>query len=210
MHHHMFDRESASKHPALPLKVQLNVSITIASQFAYSSDRHLTPSPATIQQFLDFKERIGASHSVLTHGLSYGSDCSSLLAFLQQLNRSNVKTRGIGVIDPNVTPEASIADMHAAGVRGIRVNLYKYNAMHDVERQKLALHDHARRLARFPGWTMAFTPVHPEFWEELTPVIRHDVVARGIRPGDGSFCASQGCFYAAIFLWRGRHLAAWL
>jgi predicted TIM-barrel fold metal-dependent hydrolase len=70
--------------------------------------------------------------------------------------------------------------MQQDGIRGIRVNNYKYNAMHDVERQKVALREHAAVLKRHcPGWSMAFTHMHPEFWSELTPIVE-EIVASGI------------------------------
>lgn len=69
--------------------------------------------------------------------------------------------------------------MQEAGIRGVRINNYKYNAMHDVERQKVALREHAAVLKRHcPGWSMTFTHMHPEFWGELTPVVE-EIVYRG-------------------------------
>lgn len=187
VHHHVFEREYIRT--MTTCNVQANV-LWLASRFPYSASRHLTPPPATVQQFVDFKRVTGLSHSVLTHGLSYGSDCTSLLAFLSELGSSN--TKGISVIDPDTTSDETIALMHDAGVRGIRVNLYKYSAMHDLERQKIALREHARRITRFPGWTMAFTHVHPEFWGRLRPVIEHDVTSRGIRLVTDHFALLKG------------------
>ncbi|KAJ4360985.1 uncharacterized protein N0V89_001554 [Didymosphaeria variabile] len=70
--------------------------------------------------------------------------------------------------------------MRVAGIRGIRVNNYKYDAMHDVERQKFALREHATVLKRHcPGWSMAFTHMHPEFWGELTRIVE-DIVSSGV------------------------------
>ncbi|PWY74513.1 hypothetical protein BO94DRAFT_559669 [Aspergillus sclerotioniger CBS 115572] len=149
------------------------------AKFAYVPDRHLTPPPATVQQFLDFKKKIGITNSVLTHGLSYGSDCTSLKTFVHELGESG--TKGIGVIGPDtITPE-ELQEMHSKGIRGIRVNLYKYQAMHDVERQKQALREHARVITpHCPGWSMAFTHVHPEFWGDLAPMIQQEIVPTGI------------------------------
>lgn len=143
------------------------------------SNRHLTPPPATIRQYNDFKKSIGITKSVLTHGLSYGADCTSLRSFTEELGAPS--TKAISVIDPStITPE-ELKDMHNAGIRGIRVNLYKYGAMHDVELQKRALREHARVIrAHCPGWSMAFTNTHPEFWADLKPVIEQEVVAAGI------------------------------
>lgn len=70
--------------------------------------------------------------------------------------------------------------MHDAGIRGIRINLYKYRAMHDVELQKAVLRDHATVLRKHcPGWSMTFTHLHPEFWEDLAPVMQ-DIADAGI------------------------------
>jgi predicted TIM-barrel fold metal-dependent hydrolase len=150
-----------------------------ASKFSYAPNRHLTPQPATIQQFLDFKARLGITHSVLTHGLSYGDDCTSLKSFVTELGQSS--TQGVGVIDPATVTEHELQEMHASGVRGIRVNLYKYNAMHDVELQKVALTEHARIIKRYcPGWSMAFTHIHPEFWGDLKDLIRNEITSNGI------------------------------
>ncbi|GLA26537.1 hypothetical protein AnigIFM63326_003700 [Aspergillus niger] len=149
------------------------------AKFAYAPDRHLTPPPATVQQFLAFKEKIGITNSVLTHGLSYGPDCTSLKAFVQELGESG--TRGIGVIDPDKTTPEELQEMHKQGIRGIRVNLYQYQAMHDVERQKQALRDHIRAIKpHCPGWSIAFTHVHPEYWGELKPIIEEEVMSSSL------------------------------
>ncbi|KAH7126633.1 hypothetical protein B0J11DRAFT_459873 [Dendryphion nanum] len=135
-------------------------------RFKYAPDRHLTPPAASIDQFLQFKARLGLTHSVITHGLSYGDDCTSLRTFVPELDQT--RTFAIGVIDPNLVTLDELDSMHQAGIRGIRVNLYKYGAMHDVELQKRALRDHAGILKKHcPGWSMAFTHIHPEFWGDL-------------------------------------------
>lgn len=121
---------------------------------------------------------MGLTHSVLTHGLSYGDDCISLQSFVPELGKSC--TLGIGVIDPATTTPVELRQMREAAIRGIRVNVYKYNAMHDVERQKVALGEHAAVVKYYcPGWSMAFTHTHPEFWGELAPVVEK-IVASGI------------------------------
>jgi predicted TIM-barrel fold metal-dependent hydrolase len=87
---------------------------------------------------------------------------------------------GVGVIDPEAVTPVELQHMRGAMIRGIRVNLYKYNAMHDVELQKVALMEHAAVLKRHcSGWSMAFTHIHPEFWGKLTPVVE-EIVASGI------------------------------
>ncbi len=143
----------------------------LAQRFDYAADRHLTPPAASVHQFLTFKARIGLTHSVLTHGLSYGDDCSSLKTFVSELDRK--RTFAVGVIDPVTVTQAELKSMHDAGIRGIRVNLYKHGAMHDVELQKLALREHAAILKQHcPGWSMTFTHTHPELWRDLAGVVK--------------------------------------
>jgi predicted TIM-barrel fold metal-dependent hydrolase len=149
------------------------------SKFEYAPNRHLTPPSATVDEFIDFKLRLGITHSVLTHGLSYGDDCTSLKTFVTELGQQ--QTFGIGVIDPDTITTTELKEMQAAGIRGIRINLYKYGAMHDVENQKKALRDHARVIKEHcPGWSIAFTHTHPEFWRELKPTIEEEISSAGI------------------------------
>jgi predicted TIM-barrel fold metal-dependent hydrolase len=140
-------------------------------RFPYAVDRHLTPPAASVQQFIEFKARLGLTNSVLTHGLSYGDDCSSLKAFVPELDRD--RTSAIAVIDPRTVTPSELESMHDAGIRGIRVNLYKYGAMHNLDLQKVALREHAAVLKKHCSkWSMAFTHIHPEFWSALMPIVQ--------------------------------------
>ncbi|RAL12618.1 uncharacterized protein BO97DRAFT_434192 [Aspergillus homomorphus CBS 101889] len=151
------------------------------SQYPYAGNRHLTPYPATIADFLEFKRRLGITNSVLTHGLSYGDDCSSLEGFTAKLNKTS-RTKAIAVIDPSTISATELQRMHDAGVRGIRVNLYKFNAFHSIELQKVVLRDHARVLHEHqPDWIMAFTHPHTEFWPELSTFIEEGHVPERTR-----------------------------
>ncbi|OKL56734.1 hypothetical protein UA08_07868 [Talaromyces atroroseus] len=178
VHHHIFD-------------LSYNYTPYTAARFPYSPDRHLTPPAATIKQYIEFRESIGLSHSVLTHGLSYGDDCSSLSTFVPELDFKI--TKAIGVIDPYTLTSEEARGMRDAGICGIRVNLYRYQAMHDVERQKTALCDHARALQQHcPRWSMAFTHIHPEFWTELKPFIEQEITPTGIRLVTDHFALLKG------------------
>ena len=142
------------------------------------------------QQFVNFKRNIGITNSVLTYGLSYGHDCTSLEPFIRQLGKT--RTKDVGVVDPETTTDEQIDAMHPAGVRGIRVNLYKYRAMDNFELQKVALGEHAGRIQRCPGWTMAFTHTHQEFWRELRMMTEHELVPGGVRLVTDHFALLKG------------------
>ncbi|GKT64962.1 hypothetical protein ColTof4_07356 [Colletotrichum tofieldiae] len=123
-------------------------------------------------------ERI--TKSVLTHGLSYGDDCTSLKAFMSQLGSQ--KTRAIGVINPEKTSDGEMLAMHKAGVRGVRVNLYQYNAMEDVELQKVALLAHLKRIIDLSlPWSLTMTTTRTDFWDILEPFVRNVITKPGTK-----------------------------
>jgi predicted TIM-barrel fold metal-dependent hydrolase len=64
--------------------------------------------------------------------------------------------------------------------------------MHDLELQKILLSTHANKIKAFPGWTMAFTQLHPEFWSALRPVIETEVAANKIRLITDHFALLKG------------------
>lgn len=91
-------------------------------------------------------------------------------SFIPRLGAS--MTRGIGVIDPDSVTDSQLREMSDAGVRGVRVNLYHYGAMEDVEAQKRVLAAHAARLAAASlPWSVTMTTTRTEFWEELRPFV---------------------------------------
>ncbi|KAM0490367.1 hypothetical protein ACHAP8_011642 [Fusarium lateritium] len=146
--------------------------------FPYSPTRHLTPPAATIEAFENFRKSLGITNSVLTHGLSYGDDCTSLKAFVAQLGRQS--TSGVGVIDPFTTTDDEIRDMQKAGIRGLRVNLYPHGAMEDVELQKKTLRAYLERIMKLSlSWSLTMTTIRTEFWNELEPFVRADVAPTG-------------------------------
>ncbi|KAF5594936.1 amidohydrolase 2 [Fusarium pseudocircinatum] len=148
------------------------------STFSYSPTRHLTPPAATVQSFKTFRQKLGITNSVLTHGLSYGDDCTSLKTFVTQLGKSS--TSGVGVIDPENTTDDEIRDMQAAGICGLRVNLYHYNAMEDVELQKKTLRAYLERVTRLSlPWSLTMTTIRTDFWDTLEPFVREEVAPTG-------------------------------
>ena len=98
----------------------------------YASDRHFTPAPAKLGEFQRFKRSLGVDYVCVTHGLSYGSDCTSLLNYLIYFRG---QARGICVLDVETTTDDLLDTYHAAGVRSVRLDFFKHGAMHDLERQ---------------------------------------------------------------------------
>lgn len=150
-----------------------------ATAFPYSPTRHLTPPAATIEAFEDFRKRLGLTKSVLTHGLSYGNDCSSLMAFVDRLGRPI--TSGVGVIDPYATTNEEMRHMHASGICGLRVNLYAQGAMEDVELQKRTLQAYLDRIVALSlPWSLTMTTIRTEFWDVLEPFVVQNITPTGV------------------------------
>ena len=99
--------------------------------------------------------------------MSYGQDCSSLKYFIKALGPD--RTWGCAVVDEQ-TPEAEIASLAASGVRGIRLNLYGYKAMTDVDKQIQVLEIYADRV-RARGWFLEFLQINMANWAPLSMVI---------------------------------------
>lgn len=169
--------------------------------FPYSPTRHLTPPAATIKAFENFRARLGITNSVLTHGLSYGDDCTSLKAFVTKLGRQS--TSGVGVIEPDKTTDDEIRDLQKAGVRGLRVNLYPNGAMENVELQKETLRAYLQRIINLSlDWSLTMTTIRTEFWDDLEPFVRNEVGPTGRPPEYRNDPTKQPGFAAIMRLVR--------
>jgi predicted TIM-barrel fold metal-dependent hydrolase len=81
--------------------------------------RAYTPPQATVAQLRAMRSRIGISRNVIVQPSFYGFDNSCMLDAMAELGPS---ARGIAVVAPN-TQLATLRDLDAKGVRGLRVNL---------------------------------------------------------------------------------------
>lgn len=117
-----------------------------ANQFPYSAQRSYTPGDASVEDLLNLQTLLHLDRVVLVQPSPYGTDNRRLIAALAQLGP---RARGVAVIDPTVS-EAELAAMHAAGVRGARVNL-ETAGQHDPAAALGILRTVARRVAPL-GW----------------------------------------------------------
>lgn len=109
-------------------------------------ERTYTPHPATEQAYLAMLDAQGMTRGVLVQISVYGTDNRYML---QVLRRHPDRLRGIGVVAPSVT-DAELEMMHAAGVRGLRINVLfgggiGFDAMETLARRIQGL-----------GWHMQF------------------------------------------------------
>ena len=93
-----------------------------ATLFPYAKERIYTPPDATLESYQALLKMLRVNRAVLVQPSVYGTDNRAMLAAL----KSNPQQfRGVAVIssDPKVVSDQELADLHAAGVRGLRCNI---------------------------------------------------------------------------------------
>ncbi len=115
--------------------------------FPFDPARLYTPGEAPVAALLAHQAALGLERVVVVQPSPYGIDNACTLAALRALGPA--RARGVAVIGPDIT-DAELAEMQAAGVRGVRVNLETAGEA-DPERAAAALFAAARRVAPL-GW----------------------------------------------------------
>ncbi len=90
--------------------------------YAYAATRIYTPPDALPDAYLALLRTLGVARAVLVQPSVYGTDNAAMLAGLRALEAAGLACRGVAVVDGTVT-EATLDELHAAGVRGLRFNL---------------------------------------------------------------------------------------
>ncbi|KAF7197468.1 4-sulfomuconolactone hydrolase [Pseudocercospora fuligena] len=129
--------------------------------FPMSEDRDYTPKPATKQNATTYLSTAGIAHAVIVLPSVYGTDNSVLIDSLKYFNGS---ARGVAVVDPDNVSNETIEELHAAGVRGLRVNFGNEGTDEEIID---AIHKNAA-LAQKNNWVLqlwiplkAFVALHP-------------------------------------------------
>jgi predicted TIM-barrel fold metal-dependent hydrolase len=89
------------------------------TRYRYSDSRIYTPPDALLPDYLAVAQALGIERVVLVQPSVYGTDNT---AMLDALHACPLPCRGVAVIDEHVD-DASLRAWHAAGVRGVRLNL---------------------------------------------------------------------------------------
>ena len=88
-------------------------------RFPYAAGRVYTPETASIAEMRSLHRALHTDRVVIVQPTVYGTDNSCTLDAIKQLGAA---ARGIAAIDES-TSEAALDQMHAGGIRGIRINL---------------------------------------------------------------------------------------
>jgi 2-pyrone-4,6-dicarboxylate lactonase len=133
-------------------------------RFPYAPERTYTPADAAKEQLFALRDFLGFSRNVLVQATCHGADNRALV---DALISSSGRARGVATVRPPVS-DGELADMHAAGVRGIRFNFVRRLASPETDdRYYLGL---AARVADL-GWHVVVyfeAPDLAERWKLFT------------------------------------------
>ena len=87
-------------------------------RFPLAAERAYNVAEAPLAAHERMKSAVGLERTVLVQASGHGTDNRALLAALAQLGQ---RGRAVAVLDPQ-TPQRDLESMHAAGVRGLRLN----------------------------------------------------------------------------------------
>src|ERR1700720_4263128 len=117
-----------------------------AAAYPYSAERIYTPPDATLESYRHLLAVLGVARAVLIQPSVYGTDNRAMLAALQAAGPG---FRGVAVVEPDIAAR-EIEALHAAGIRGVRLNLVDRRQGRNAVPVEL-VHALAKRIAPF-GW----------------------------------------------------------
>ncbi|MCY4425626.1 MAG: amidohydrolase family protein [Halieaceae bacterium] len=89
--------------------------------FPFTPERKYTPCDAPKEKLWALRDHLGFSRNVIVQASCHGADNRALV---DALAHSNAMARGVAAVKPEVT-DAELAELHTAGVRGVRFNFVK-------------------------------------------------------------------------------------
>jgi 2-pyrone-4,6-dicarboxylate lactonase len=145
--------------------------------FPYAPGRKYTPTDAGKDQLFALRDFLGFERNVIVQATCHGADNSALA---DALYAARGQARGVATIRPGSSP-AELADLHAAGVRGIRFNFVRRLADPEPDDYYRRLVDRVAEL----GWHIVVyfeAPDLAERWDLFTSLPTAVVVDHMGRP----------------------------
>jgi 2-pyrone-4,6-dicarboxylate lactonase len=130
------------------------------TEFPYAPERKYTPCDAGKSALYALRERLGFSRNVVVQATCHGADNR---AMLDACRASGGRARGVATVRRSVT-ERELAELHEAGVRGVRFNFVK--RLVDVT-PKDELLEIAGRISELGWHVVVYFEAEdlPEFWD---------------------------------------------
>jgi predicted TIM-barrel fold metal-dependent hydrolase len=116
------------------------------SRYGHAADWLYTPPPVFLQDYLGMLDALGLARAVIVQSGVHGTSNNVIVDAIAQ---SGGRLKGIALIDEKIT-DAGLAELAAAGVRGLRANLVAKTGVQFDGARKLA-----QRVKRL-GWHVQF------------------------------------------------------
>jgi predicted TIM-barrel fold metal-dependent hydrolase len=136
-----------------------------AERYPLAADRHYTPGEASAEELQAFHRHLGIERVVIVHPSPYGADNACTVDALLAIGKS---ARGVAVIS-RTTSDDELSRMHAAGTRGVRINL-ETAGVTDPDYAASQIQWTAARIAPL-GWHLQMY-ARPELLASVAGVIR--------------------------------------
>ncbi|UKJ76769.1 amidohydrolase family protein [Azospirillum brasilense] len=134
-----------------------------ADRFPYAPERKYTPCDAPKEKLFALRDDLGFARNVIVQATCHGKDNRALV---DALRASNGLARGVASVGPLIT-EGELAELHEAGVRGVRFNFVKRLVDATPKEVFLGIAD---KIAKF-GWHIVVYFEAPDL-DNLTPFLR--------------------------------------
>jgi predicted TIM-barrel fold metal-dependent hydrolase len=136
-----------------------------AARHAYSPARIYTPPDCLLADYLHMLDTLGVERGVLVQPSVYGTDNT---AMLEAMKAAGGRLRGVAVVADTIS-DAELAELDAAGVRGVRVNIVDVKDRKPGTLPLPSLEKLARRVAPL-GWHVEFL-AHADEFPDLDQVL---------------------------------------
>jgi len=90
-------------------------------EFPYAPERNYTPCDAGKDALFALRDHLGVDRNVIVQATCHGADNRALV---DALEAAGGRTRGVATVRADIT-DGELADLHAAGVRGVRFNFVR-------------------------------------------------------------------------------------
>lgn len=94
-------------------------------KYPLAEDRNFAPGLASVEDVVALQRRLQIDRLVIVQASVQGTDNRCVVDALRQLQAMGREARAVAVV-PERSPSALLQSLHAAGVRGLRVNLQSY------------------------------------------------------------------------------------
>lgn len=127
-------------------------------RYPLARDRSFSPGIASVKDLMAMHVAIGIERVVIVQASPQGTDNSGVLDALAELHRLGREARAVAVVAPDGS-DSLFDSLHAAGVRGLRVNLQSYGQtdpamaaarMRACADQAAAMHWHVQTYTTLP------------------------------------------------------------